>query len=395
MSWPVSVLRAVAAMEHVQKDLEDHFVGRERAARLLVLAAVCREHMLLLGPPGTAKTALISRFTQLLKADVFSYLLSRFTEPAEIFGPLDYPSFQQGQYQVRTVGMLPQARFAFLDEVYQGSSAILNTLLALLNERVFHNGSRAEGTRLISLFGASSEVPEDPALKAFGDRFLLRMEVRSVARTDLPGLLDLGWGQERERLTTFDQDYDGPQRDPVTPIVTDPGTLTLLHQSLSDVRLQHVLPAYTDLIRDLLGEGVVLTDRRIVRGQKLVAAAALLRREQTATPRDLWPLAHLWTEPGDEQPTARLVAERVAADGGATDQVRGAAEILAVAESRTRSVLERAPGAGVRNNEVMSVLRELHDIERELNEHHPGDEPALQHLRGLRGRVAELLDQWE
>ena len=103
-----------------------------------------------LGPPGSGKSELVSRFARGVKARSFQYLLTRFTEPAELFGPVDIQAFQQGRYHVRTEGMLPNAEIAFLDEVFQASSAILNTLLSLVHERIFYNGAELQPVPLLA-----------------------------------------------------------------------------------------------------------------------------------------------------------------------------------------------------------------------------------------------------
>src|SRR5207248_2837021 len=115
MSWPEATQKLVHRLDAIRQTLEARFVARAEAVRLLLLAAVCREHLLLLGPPGTAKPELITRFAELIDARHFRYLLTRFTEPAEIFGPLDFQRFRDGEYHVRTSGMLPEANVVFLD----------------------------------------------------------------------------------------------------------------------------------------------------------------------------------------------------------------------------------------------------------------------------------------
>ncbi|WP_322770293.1 AAA family ATPase, partial [Frankia sp. Cr1] len=166
LDQPTRVLaRTFATRLH---DVKQSFVGRDEAVDLVALAVLCREHVLLVGPPGTAKTSLLERFRRMLDARYFSYLLTRFTEPAELYGPVDIRRFQtEGVYQVNTAGMLPEADIAFLDEVFQGSSAILNTLLTLINERTFHNGAQAVPANLITLLGSSNDIPDDPVLAAF------------------------------------------------------------------------------------------------------------------------------------------------------------------------------------------------------------------------------------
>ena len=180
MSWPeITSPRSTPATARAQAPAQ--FDERDEAVDLLTLAAVCQEHLLLIGPPGTAKTELVRRFTELIDAQRFHYLLTRFTEPSELFGPLDLAAFHDRRFHIRTDGMLPTAEIAFLDEVFQGSSAILNTLLTLVNERVFYNGATPQPVPLISLIGASNDLPDDPVLRAFADRFPLRVQVEPVA----------------------------------------------------------------------------------------------------------------------------------------------------------------------------------------------------------------------
>jgi MoxR-like ATPase len=114
-------LHTIRGLQTIVRDLDGRFVGRRDASTLLVLAVLAQEHMLLIGPPGTAKTDLITRFSGLIHAKPFSYLLTRFTEPSEIFGPLDFELFQKGQYRIKSEEMLPDAEIVFLDEVFQGS----------------------------------------------------------------------------------------------------------------------------------------------------------------------------------------------------------------------------------------------------------------------------------
>uniref|UniRef100_UPI00036422E5 AAA family ATPase n=1 Tax=Pseudomonas asplenii TaxID=53407 RepID=UPI00036422E5 len=115
-------------------------VGREQLAELIVLAAVAQEHLLVVGPPGTAKSAVVRRVAQAMGGRYFEYLLGRFTEPSELFGPVDLKKLREGTVETDVSGMLPEADIVFLDEVFLGSTAILNTLLGVLNERSFRRG---------------------------------------------------------------------------------------------------------------------------------------------------------------------------------------------------------------------------------------------------------------
>ncbi len=161
--------------------LEAGLLQRDVPARALLLATLAGAHVLLLGPPGTAKSELARRLRHLLPgARYFERLLTRFTVPEELFGPLSLRALDDDRYERLTEGYLPQAEVAFLDEVFKANSSILNTLLGLLHERQFDNGTQREAAPLVCLVGASNEMPQDDSLLAFYDRFLFRVPVAPV-----------------------------------------------------------------------------------------------------------------------------------------------------------------------------------------------------------------------
>ena len=171
-------------------ELERGLLQRDVAARALLLAALAGEHVLLLGPPGTAKSELARRLQRLLPgAHYFERLLTRFSVPEELFGPLSLKALEDDRYERLTEGYLPAAEVAFLDEVFKANSAILNTLLGLLHERCFDNGQHRMAVPLVCLVGASNEVPQDESLHAFYDRFLLRVPVMPVDDNHFAALL--------------------------------------------------------------------------------------------------------------------------------------------------------------------------------------------------------------
>src|SRR6478609_5578295 len=163
--------RLAARMQEAARVMEQHFLDKQEVVRLMLISVVAGEHMLLIGPPGTAKSAMVRLFARLIDAQYFEYLLTRFTEPNELFGPVDIKAFREGTYTRKTESMLPDAEIVFLDEIFKSNSAILNALLSILNERKFSNGSKLMDVPLLSMFGASNEVPNDENLSAIFDRF--------------------------------------------------------------------------------------------------------------------------------------------------------------------------------------------------------------------------------
>src|SRR5438270_13316959 len=181
----------------VIEPLKERFVGRDEVIDLISLALVAGEHLFLHGPPGTAKSALIRHFAGAVQGRYFEYMLTRFSEPNEIFGPVDIARLREGTVVTVTTGMLPEAEFVFLDELFNANSAILNNLLTVLNERVYRRGAESHALPMLSLFSASNYLPDDEALRALFDRFLLRCHVDQLRRDAMPRLRLVGWELER------------------------------------------------------------------------------------------------------------------------------------------------------------------------------------------------------
>ena len=149
-------LRIGHKLRDVARALDARYLDKGELIRLLLVTLVAGEHMLIVGPPGTAKSALVRHLARLIDARYFEYLLTRFSEPNELFGPVDIQSFRSGAYRRVVTNMLPEAEIVFLDEAFKANSAILNSLLTLLNERRFNNGSTVTKVPLISLYAASN-----------------------------------------------------------------------------------------------------------------------------------------------------------------------------------------------------------------------------------------------
>src|SRR3954464_2943416 len=171
------------------------FVHKQEIIDLMVVAAIAQEPLLIVGPPGTAKSDLVLKFRDALgvpNEDYFEYMLTRFTEPSEIIGPIDINLLREGRYVRREQGKLPTARLAFLDEIFKSNSAILNILLTIINERKFYQDGAPQPVNLRVLFAATNEVPEQTELAALKDRFPLKAESRSVQEHRFTELIDSG-----------------------------------------------------------------------------------------------------------------------------------------------------------------------------------------------------------
>ncbi len=179
------VNKAKKRLAALAKEAKDRFRGRDETINVVLASLASGVPAVLLGPPGTGKSAIVRTIASLCglspkQDDYFEYILTSHTMPEELFGPPDLEALRKGVFRRNTNGMLPRAKFAFLDEVFRGSSQILNTLLSILNERIFHNGNAIEDMDLIGIIAAANSTPTDSELNAFYDRFPIRTWVKSV-----------------------------------------------------------------------------------------------------------------------------------------------------------------------------------------------------------------------
>ncbi len=282
------------------RQLEAQFLGKEEIIRLLFVSAIAGEHLVMIGPPGTAKSALLRGFAQIIEARYFDYLLTRFTEPNEIFGPVDIQAFRQGVYRRRLEGMLPEAEVVFLDEIFKANSAILNSLLTLLNARRFTHGNETVRVPLISLYAASNEVPTDEALSALFDRFLLRVRVDYLDSYHFRGLLQKGIELEARGMNP-----DAPK---LQPVVSASELLEIQRNFGHRLAFsEDFLATFKGLVFQIRSEGVGLSDRRIVKLLKLFAASAIFDGREEVNDSDFFVLRHVWNTPEQEEILQEIV----------------------------------------------------------------------------------------
>ena len=292
------LINCIADLDDVSGLLKNYFVGKDELIEIIILCAIAQEHLLIVGPPGTAKSDLVKRFSLLcseMKKEsetipYFEYLLTQFTEPNEIFGPVDVKRFQDGKGYLRiTKRMMPDAEIVFLDEVFKANSAILNALLTILNERIFYNGGVPVDVSLLFAIGATNDVPKDPELDALYDRFLIRMHTDHVEEDRFPELFNKGWKLESNRIN---KGY----RIDLKP-TTSTEKIKRIYRELNKVDLSLIEDHYREVVRRIRSEGLALSDRRVIKLLKLIAASALRNRRMKAETVDFWILRHIWNHP--------------------------------------------------------------------------------------------------
>lgn len=280
MSNNLSQLELIVKLNNLLQHLKQKFVGKDDIVDLMGICLVARENIFLLGPPGTAKSALIKELSKMLNGKTFEYLLTRFTEPNELFGPFDIRRLREGELVTNTDGMLPEANLIFLDELLNANSAILNSLLMVLNEKVFRRGRENKPLPVVMIAGASNHLPEDEALQALFDRFLLRVRCGYVDPALLNNVLEAGWKLEQKQSTELPE------------ISAD--EIFAIQSMLQKVDLTDIRMPYINLIEMLRNAGVQISDRRAVKLQRVIAASALLCQRSKATVSDMWVMRYIW-----------------------------------------------------------------------------------------------------
>lgn len=266
-----------ALLQHVKHT----FIGKDDIVDLLGITLLARENAFLLGPPGTAKSAIVRGLSNGVEdGKNFEYLLTRFTEPNEIFGPFDIRKLKDGDLVTNTEGMMPEASMVFLDEIFNANSAILNSLLMALNEKIFRRGKETKKLPALMFVGASNILPEDEALNALLDRFLIRVKCDYVNPDLLTEVLLAGWKLENNSNGT------------VPTIKSD--EIRELQIQCRKVDLSPIRKEYVDLIHSLRNTGINVSDRRAVKIQNLIAASALICGREEAIISDLWVLKFIW-----------------------------------------------------------------------------------------------------
>lgn len=311
----------VEKFQKARDGVRGSLIERDEEVDLMFVALLAGEHCCFRGDAGTAKSMMIDNVVgSIAGAEKFDILMSKFTDPVEMEGPLVIDELLKGNYVRRNETYATTAHIIFVDEVFKASSAILNTTLKLINEKKYRNGGRWHPSPLISVFGASNEWPVGDSYadvaQAFFDRFLIRKDVSRVGSPK--GLADLMFGG--------DDKFDAP-KDVLSINEVQFASALSMDTDISAVAVGKIAA----IIRELNGAGIHPGDRRLRKSVKACRAAAWLAGSQEVQPQHLSVLAHtLWDHPDKARETAKIVDKIADPDRAAVGELRGqAVEILA------------------------------------------------------------------
>lgn len=278
--------RALNKLRDARNELKSRYLERDDVIEGAFCALLTGNHLLLIGPPGTAKSQLANDLCSKIDgARYFQWLLTKFTTPEELFGAVSLRGLENDEYRRVISGKLPEAHIAFLDEVFKASSSILNTLLTIMNERIFYNGTEKLEIPLISLFGASNELPsEEDELEALYDRFLLRYVVDYIK-------------EDFRFLKMLKMKTDGSEQGVITA-----EDLKSCKTEAEQVKTpSNILKLISRIRKELRKKGFNPSDRRYKQSVSLLKARAYLEGRSEVSEDDLRFLENvLWREPGEK-----------------------------------------------------------------------------------------------
>jgi len=300
------------ARDWVQKnaiDFGSFFKERDAEINGSLLALLSGEHVLLLGPPGTAKTLLANKICETIEGgNFFHYLLTRFSTPEEVFGPLSLKALERDEFSRRVEGYLPTAHIALLDEIFKANSSILNSLLTVLNERKYHNGKEVMDVPLFSVFGASNELPEeDENLEALYDRFLFRFRVDYIQHEENLERLIFENTEDFVPSTKLNIEEMREIQERARNLPVDPEVRTIVK----------------GLRRELKNSNIFVSDRRWKKIVNVLRVASAVNGHSSVNRMTVVLLQHvLWDVPEQKETIRKLILDRVVSGGTDTGKLK-------------------------------------------------------------------------
>lgn len=296
---PLDAIREKFAI--ARRELASTLIERDAEIDLILTALIADEHVLLVGPPGCAKSLLLDAILSWTGGRKFTVLLTKFSVPEEVVGPVSLSALKEDKYIRVTTGKLPEADYCFIDELFKASSAILNTLLKILNERAFDAGDGVVRTVPLKLcVAASNEWPAPETgkeLAALFDRFVLRKSVAPIR------------SQAGRQKLLWTPDHSPKFTGAITPAEVEQAR----HAAASLSWSPEAKDALETILKELAKEGVQPGDRRQFKTVNVVRAFAYLNGADEVLPEHLEVAAHcLWDSPEEQPQKAAQVIARIA-----------------------------------------------------------------------------------
>ena len=371
----LEVEKIVSKLHDISFELKDIFVEREDVIDNSIKALITGQTVLLIGPPGTAKSALTNELCKRIEnGNYFSWLLNRTSDPSEILGPFSIKEMEKDKFLRVTTNKLPEAEIVFLDEIFKCNEPTLNILLPIINEKVFYNDGNAVDVPLVTLFAASNEFPEEDALLALYDRMIFRMYVDYI-------------GDVQNKLKMFKSFLNTNKERTVTTVSLM--ELKTLRAALDDVEVSDsILKEYIALINALLREGIVVSDRRQNECLKVLKANALINKRWNVDETDFKCLKDvLWNDIDDLEPIEEILKESslTSYEKEYSTIKKRFTEVAATAESisDTRMLVE-----------IKGSIEYIHDkASRILKEKDLMEEKILSRFISLENEISEYLEK--
>ncbi|MBD8032878.1 AAA family ATPase [Solibacillus merdavium] len=354
----------VKRLQIIQQQLNECFYDREEEIEALLIALLSKQHVLFIGPAGTGKSVLSSMLGSIVdESRYFQHLLTPFSTPEELFGVLSLKDLEQGIYRRNVTNMLPEAHFAFIDEIFKANSAILNSLLTLINERVYYNNGVPVPSPLLTMVGSSNEyIEEGEGLEALFDRFLLRYEVDYIRDED--SFISMLKDQTDKTVSkmSLEELYEHQER--AAQIVVSDGILKIIAK----------------IRKALQDEGIRPSDRRFKQSLSILKAKAYLAERTEVVREDLAIMANVLWETIDQKNTAKEIIHEVAFDTVDAFIHRTTTEFEMIMMTAQTTLLHRTPLAKTELSQLLLQGKTLFMEVQNMNRQMP-NRPELQSLK--------------
>lgn len=357
----------------IEKELNEYFVERREPIHGLNVATISGSNILYLGTPGVGKSLIVNAYSKhVVQSTYFAWLLTKYSTPEELFGPYSMQGLKNDEYRRVSKNRLPDAFFVLLDEIFKGNSAILNSLLTVMNERVWYNNGVATPTNLVTLVGCSNERPEkEDGLDAMYDRFHLKYNVRPI--------------QEHASFRKlFNSD---PMGEPKS-VVTSADIMEAQKQSQEITFSQEISQTIVQLWATLKNEAIIVTDRTFMAAKKIIQAEAWLRGHAAVQLEDLEILSHcFWSDERHEKKVFNLILELVSPEKGKIyeewDKLKSLAESISKSDKDRRKATELATEFAVKSKQATKTMQTQKNMMAAKN-------LDLTEVNGIFDKVAEL-----